>query len=621
VDKRAAALALVAQGLQVFPVASGKKAPPLVANWPERATADPAIVAQWWGEDSVFGVDANIGVHCKGLLVVDVDVKAGGNESLTALDAIHGIPETRVARTPTGGRHVYYRLPQGHPGVPNSVSALGPGLDVRSQRGYVLGPGSTRPEGAYEWQNDLPIVEAPTWLIEKAGVVPAQERERTAVIDVPDASPETVAQAEAWLRTADRAIEGQGGDTTTFRIACGLRDRGVSQAQAVALMLSPAWSDGCGWTPEEIETKVRNAFKYAQNVTPGSLSVSADDFPAIERPAAPRAVTGATPHLRRLDAFAGLSGTAPYLVKGILSTQSYAVIHGPPGEGKTFVALDLAYCVAAGRDWMGSKVRQGAVLYLAFEGAGGLRRRAQALLQHYGGDAAVPLYFDDTAYNLRELEGRQALGATIDAIGEKPSLVIVDTFAHALCGGDENSTQDVSAFNTGVAALIKHTGACVLVIHHPPKNGTGPRGSSALRGAIDTELEVSSRTISTFKQRDMELHAPLGFKLHPVTLGIDEDGDTITSCVVLPAEAATRVSDHRRANGNLSLADMAFHKLCDITPNAEPVSSDEWQEACMDFLPETNASRRTTWARLRTTLEKDGRVTSLGDHRYKRKLE
>lgn len=618
-DRRQAALELAKLGLPVFPIKAGQKAPPLVAGWPDKATADPAVVGEWFGKDSVFG-DANIGVHCEGLLVIDVDAAKGGRASLEKLDLLFGVEPTRTARTPTGGEHIIYRLPAGHPGVPNSVESLGPGLDIRSTNGYIVGVGSSRAEGDYTWQNHLPIATAPDWLVQKCGTFMAREqREKVNIADIPDAPADVVARAEAWLRTAPRSVKGAGGDQTAFRVAAALRDRGLSYQQACELMRSEAWDYGCGWRDGWLEEKpIRSAYRYAQN-TPGVLAVSSADFPAIQ--AAPPTLQNSAPasHLQPLSSFASVHGAAPYLIKGLLSKASYAVMYGPPGEGKTFTALDIAYHVAAGQPWMERRVRSGTVLYLAYEGAGGLRRRAQALMQHYG-RADLPLYFDDTPYNLRELEGRRALGATISSLPEAPALVVIDTFAHALCGGDENSAQDVSAFNAGVAALIKHTGACVMVIHHPPKSGNGPRGSSALHGAIDTELEVNSRRIVATKQRDVEIGDAIWFKLRPIALGIDEDGDEITSCVVLAAEPGEVAPDRRKATGTQSIDSLAFDVLCRLTPNGEPISGEDWQAACDEFLPTTASSRRTAWYRIRTKLEKRELITDLGENCYKRRL-
>jgi hypothetical protein len=95
----------------------------------------------------------------------------------------------------------------------------------------------------------------------------------------------------------------------------------------------------------------------------------------------------------------------------------------------------------------------------------------------------------------------------------------------------------VGEFNTGVAALIEATGACVMIVHHSGKNkAAGARGSSALLAALDTELEIDSNQIIARKQRDVETGQPISFKLQPVTVGMDSDGEIMTSCVVEPSQ-------------------------------------------------------------------------------------
>jgi hypothetical protein len=272
-------------------------------------------------------------------------------------------------------------------------------------------------------------------------------------------------------------------------------------------------------------------------------------------------------------------------VKGLLQLGGYAEVYGTPGEGKTFIVLDIAYHVAAGQVWMERNVHAGLALYLAYEGAGGLVNRAKALRQHYG-DKDVPLYITGAAFNLRELEGRAALGELIATLPAKPSLIVFDTLAYALCGGDENSAKDVSAFNSAVQALIVSTGACVVIIHHSGKDKSkGARGSSALLAALDTEIQVDEHQIEATKQREMELGGAIGFKLVPLIVGIDEDGDGITSCVVMPGAP---VSDRPRISGDTK---RIFDALCALSPNNEPVSVDAWREACEEFLSERGLSK------------------------------
>lgn len=583
VSKQETALALAARGFDVFPIKEGAKRPPLVRDWPRLANSRAEVVADWWQ----MWPQANIGIHCDGLVVLDVDPKKGGDATLERLDMIHGLPDTLVSRTPSGGRHLFYRLPDGHPGVPNGVSVLGAGLDVRSRAGYVVAPGSQIGNARYQFENDLPIADAPEWLVQKLGV--SAKREQPAKVNVPPAEDEVLERAREWLRQWPGAVEGQNGDTHTYQTACRLRDFGVSEAQAAELLTT--WNTICSppWSPQELAIKVRNAYHYGQN-EPGSAPLAtADAFTAV--PAEPAAARPKA-RLTRLADFATAAAKGPgYLVKGLLQRRSYAELFGAPGQGKTFVALDLAYHVAAGRPWMGRKVHAGPALYLAFEGQGGFAKRAQALRQMYG-EADVPLYIAGGGFNLREMQGRRELGELLAELPTKPALIVIDTFAHALCGGDENSAQDVSAFNAGVQALIEATGACIMVIHHSGKDkARGARGSSALQGALDTEIEVDGWAITARKQRDIELTPAIGFRLKTLLVGIDEDGDELTSCVVEPADVpASGLTVQRQALKGQVL--QAWDVLRQLRPDNAPVSPLEWKQACIaEFLEEKKAKR------------------------------
>jgi hypothetical protein len=635
-----AALALAARGFHVIPIAADAKFPPLMKDWPGWATSTDGLIADAWERNP----DANIGIHCAGMAVIDVDPRKGGDDSFAVLDTIYELPATLTTRTPSGGRHLFYALPDGHPGVPNSVGTLAPGLDVRSTGGYVVAPGSEVATGRYVFEADVPIALAPTWLVERLGEIKLRQSEH---LEVPDAPEEVIARATTWLARHEGAIEGQGGDLHTYQTACRLRDFGISEAQALGLMLE--WNyTVClpPWSPEELIRKIQNAYRYAQEEGT-KLAVSAVDFPLPADapvyfeaemgneavPFGPKAnlPTGAAPYTgppgstrrnkpQRLAEFAADGPATPdYLIKGFLYRQAYGVVYGVRSAGKTFAALDMAYHVAAGLPWMGRKVKQGLVLYLPYEGAGGLRKRAQALRAHYG-PADVPFYIQSARYNLRATEGRAALGEAIAALPEKPALIIFDTFAHALCGGDENSAQDVGEFNAGVAALIEHTGACVLVLHHPAKSGNGgPRGSGALPGAIDIELEVvgdgPARVVYSHKQRDTELAEPVPFKLQVVPLGMDDDGDPVTSCVVVPS---TMARDAARDLKGGSSAKRVIDVMCELRPDNAPVTELELREACVErFL----GKHRGAWHDVRRQLLQSRMITIDAEGMLTRRME
>jgi Bifunctional DNA primase/polymerase, N-terminal len=144
---------LALSGFHIFPLMPNSKRP-AIRDWPERASTDPDYAAGWWSD----GVDYNIGIHTRGMCVIDLDPKHGGPENWAALVQQRKMlgddtPSTLQVRTPSGGFHLYFWLPPGVE-VPNSVHKLGKGIDVRGRNGYVVGPGSTIDGKTYEIVDD-----------------------------------------------------------------------------------------------------------------------------------------------------------------------------------------------------------------------------------------------------------------------------------------------------------------------------------------------------------------------------------------------------------------------------------------------------------------------------------
>jgi hypothetical protein len=249
-------------------------------------------------------------------------------------------------------------------------------------------------------------------------------------------------------------------------------------------------------------------------------------------------------------------------------------VYGAPKSGKTFFVLDLAMAVARGVAWRGHRVKQGRVVYICAEGSGGFRDRIRAYQSVHGAEgldmrviAGAPSFL--SADNIREVvkSVRAAGGA---------ALVVVDTLARVIPGGDENSAEDMGLAIRHCQVIHKHTGALVLLVHHSGKDATkGMRGSSALLGAVDVEIEVAkgrdARAAQITNAKDGTEGEIFGFTLQSVPVGVDEDGDTVTSCTVVqcntsgsmlrgvqtlgPNEKAVIdvISD---ANGSISLKDL-----------------------------------------------------------------
>ena len=138
---------------------------PRTKNGLKDATTDKNVIKAWWAE----WPDANLGVRTgNGLVVLDVDEHKFGDETLAALEDLHGaLPETMAVNTGGGGQHYYFTTDKK---VQNSVEALGPGLDTRGEGGYVVAPPSMHASGTpYGWDlGGHPLAIMPNWVIPPA---------------------------------------------------------------------------------------------------------------------------------------------------------------------------------------------------------------------------------------------------------------------------------------------------------------------------------------------------------------------------------------------------------------------------------------------------------------------
>ena len=151
------ALRYVLLGWRVFPLLPGSKRPAIEA-WPNQATVDRITLNQWFnGEPRNLGIATGAG-SC--LLILDVDPRHGGDETLAKLVDTHGpLPDTVECLTPSGGFHSYFRYPR-NVAIRNSAGKLGPGLDIRAEGGYVVAPPSTLNGRRWEWEASSDPLEA-----------------------------------------------------------------------------------------------------------------------------------------------------------------------------------------------------------------------------------------------------------------------------------------------------------------------------------------------------------------------------------------------------------------------------------------------------------------------------
>jgi hypothetical protein len=286
----------------------------------------------------------------------------------------------------------------------------------------------------------------------------------------------------------------------------------------------------------------RTLVRWTNGAVSLSGPASADEFEALVD-AVPEATTDKPARFVFEPVHSFASATAlEWWVKQVMPKAGLAVLYGASGSGKSFVMLDMGMAIARGVMWRGKRVRQGRVAYIAAEGSGGFRKRITAYAQANDVDlSAVPMTVLNAAPNLMDAKESAAVVAAIQASGGA-DIVVVDTFAQAMAGGNENAGEDVGKALGHCKRIHEATGALVVLVHHSGKDqAKGARGWSGLKAAADAELEVvrteaGARYMRLSKSKDDVDGLEFGFELQQVTLGVDEDLDPITSCVVIEAD-------------------------------------------------------------------------------------
>lgn len=268
-------------------------------------------------------------------------------------------------------------------------------------------------------------------------------------------------------------------------VALDKDDTGVKAAPALAELLNNA-----GYAAKAVDL----GFKHGSK---GDLS----DFCGLHLQDSPDKVNS-LPMLNtgkvKLWSFAELATLPPisWLIPNEIPAEAFGVLYGPSGSGKSFMALDYALTIA----------QTGIVIYVAAEGKHGYADRIAAWINHHKKSANGLLLVGD-AINMLEKDTVDTFISTIRQLA--PKMVIIDTLARCMVGGDENSAKDVGEFIAACDKVKQATKATVLVVHHTGKNQEAKeRGSSALRGASDVMIELTNSegtiTLTCSKMKDAE---------------------------------------------------------------------------------------------------------------------
>jgi Bifunctional DNA primase/polymerase, N-terminal/AAA domain len=568
------ALVYASLGLEVFPVPPGSKrsykskATSLEGkNW--GATKNPDMIRSYWAEHP----DANLGVPTgadNGFWVLEYDTVAGGHAvdgaaSLAALETEFGpLPATRQAESPSGSVHFYFQ----HPGYKiTGTPNIRPGIDIRGDGNMVIAPPSVKAGvGAYRWLNDLPVADAPQWLLDllKTAKASAAAVERAPVNIPPPPSCATpvekalhteyhrVAQApegtrnhqlnkssfelgrfvgageldeEKAIQTLVNACEANGSFAEEAGECHGTIDSGMRAGKADPVKTVSTMFGGCAQF-------AATPLDAAQPVDGGTGQVIPFELP----PGTPGPLTADEMEATEYDPPGGLltklgdrlkSFVLPdYLWDGILMKRFCYSMTAQTGTGKTAIALLLAAHVAIGRSLCGLDIEKGQVIYLAGENPVDVDMRWFGLCQIMG--------IDPDWLEVAILPFAGPLSKYADVIRDecktrdiRPALVIVDTAAAYFEGKEGNSNEEQGDYARSLRALTTLPGEpCILVLAHPTKvakdiNEMIPRGGGAFLAEMDGNIGVArgdggliaAAAIGKFRGPEF---TPLHFALHPV---------------------------------------------------------------------------------------------------------
>lgn len=216
-------------------------------------------------------------------------------------------------------------------------------------------------------------------------------------------------------------------------------------------------------------------------------------------------------------------GPIEWLIDDYFEAKTISIIWGDTMAFKSFLALEVCFCVAAGINWHGQEVRQGSVLYVCGEGANGIARRISGLRQKYNIWDEIPLFVSHGSRDMIERDAMKEVIGFGKSLGTQINLVMVDTVNRNF-SGEENSSKDVAKAYKHLDMVKEAFDCSIAMVHHTGKSGTIIRGSAAWVQNVDASYEMkrSGKTFYTtfipLKMKDAALGMEMNFEMKEVII-------------------------------------------------------------------------------------------------------
>ena len=224
-----------------------------------------------------------------------------------------------------------------------------------------------------------------------------------------------------------------------------------------------------------------------------------------------------------------VSAKPNWFIDGLFEHNKVGQLFGKSGHGKSFVALDIAYCIATGIDYHGRETSQANVTYICGEGKSGISKRLLALESKYQAGIAGKMTVSEQPGALMKADVMKSMAEAIKEQGGV-GLVIVDTYHRNMGGGKEDSSDDFGIILGNIDTYFKPLGVTTLIVHHSGHGASDRgRGSSAMYASYDFEFKAEctpdKKQLKLFntKQKDDEELKPLLFEFEKRHLLVNDE--------------------------------------------------------------------------------------------------
>jgi hypothetical protein len=582
----------IAKGLTPLPIGPGKKYPQVIGpngfrDLPEWTTCKPITSLQ---------PGAGIGLRMgNGICAIDMD---NDEVAITLMDILPATPARKVGQR---AETWFYRAPVGlasrkflinkcavvellaegsqtvipdtiHPDTGKPYRWLGLSLaetpleslpmipgDIVQQIEAVLVPFGYEPkpeypkpaedgeESPFQELNNLAFGNLPAWVPElglykctrKRGRYPAYEAVATWR---PSTMGRALEQRELNLKISSKGIKDWGTGEGYSPINLVMRVRDCERSDAVDWLQERVCPKGPEIDFEALAAAADEAPSKAEGANgkdPGGSESAGDAQAASAEKGLKRGIRFKLIPYNQMH----LSEEESYVVEDVIPAKGIVLLWGPRKTLKTFFMLSAALHIAKGWEFCGKEVKQGTVVYLAFEGGHGTAKRVTAQRKHFGiaDDERVPLLTLIGSASL--IHDHKQLVADISAElvfheYSRPAVVVVDTLNRSFVGA-ESKDADMTAYVNAAAAIRNAFDCVVVIVHHCGWDETHSRGHTALPSAMDAELSIKRTNDVAVVTVNYAREGPEGVELAcraiPVPVEADIRGRERSSLVLVPA--------------------------------------------------------------------------------------